>query len=315
MRSILVTGANRSGTTWVGEMLALSRRILWIYEPFNWQLAPPRIAGPCPFPTHFHAVTAGDDREAERYIRRRLLASLASGRSFEAPGGGRAGAALRALGAIPGCLTGRRRALIKDPTALMSAEWMAERFGSRIVIVVRHPGAYVASIMRVDWPMNPETLLDQKAVTDRLPADLVDAARRYTEGRTKRPGFDLRDTAWFWTLLYAEVDRLRTAHPDWILVRHEDLSLDYLAGFRELYSEMGLPWNDGVEERISDHCRRGNVKDPGSEIMVLKRDSLSTVTRWKDVLGEDDIAVVRDITAGVSDRFYDGSWWDRTDRD
>src|SRR5436309_3713994 len=32
---ILVTGANRSGTTWVGKMLAASRQVTYIHEPLN----------------------------------------------------------------------------------------------------------------------------------------------------------------------------------------------------------------------------------------------------------------------------------------
>ena len=32
---IFVTGAPRSGTTWVGKMLALSKNIGYIHEPFN----------------------------------------------------------------------------------------------------------------------------------------------------------------------------------------------------------------------------------------------------------------------------------------
>ena len=32
---IFVTGAPRSGTTWVGKMLALSKKIGYIHEPFN----------------------------------------------------------------------------------------------------------------------------------------------------------------------------------------------------------------------------------------------------------------------------------------
>ena len=32
---ILVTGSHKAGTTWVGEMLAASRRVGYISEPFN----------------------------------------------------------------------------------------------------------------------------------------------------------------------------------------------------------------------------------------------------------------------------------------
>ncbi|HUH21151.1 MAG TPA: hypothetical protein VLZ09_04715, partial [Gaiellaceae bacterium] len=34
-RPILVTGAHRSGTTWVGKMLALAPGVGYVHEPFN----------------------------------------------------------------------------------------------------------------------------------------------------------------------------------------------------------------------------------------------------------------------------------------
>ena len=54
-RPILVTGAHRSGTTWVGSMLALSPRIGLIHEPFS-PITPPGISS-APFDRFFRYVT------------------------------------------------------------------------------------------------------------------------------------------------------------------------------------------------------------------------------------------------------------------
>ena len=35
IRPILVTGAHRSGSTWVGRMIATSPRVTYLHEPFN----------------------------------------------------------------------------------------------------------------------------------------------------------------------------------------------------------------------------------------------------------------------------------------
>jgi hypothetical protein len=60
---ILVTGAHRSGTTWVGKMLALAPGVAYIHEPFN-PRTPPGLS-PAPFDRYFTAVTAGNE---ERYL-------------------------------------------------------------------------------------------------------------------------------------------------------------------------------------------------------------------------------------------------------
>ena len=45
----------------------------------------------------------------------------------------------------------RRRAvpLLKDPIAVFSAEWLADTFSARPVLLVRHPAAFAASIKRL----------------------------------------------------------------------------------------------------------------------------------------------------------------------
>src|SRR5579859_4669658 len=62
-KSILVTGPHRSGTTWVGKMIASSPSVAYIQEPFH----PGRRAGICnvPFPYQFSYVT--DENEAAFY--------------------------------------------------------------------------------------------------------------------------------------------------------------------------------------------------------------------------------------------------------
>ncbi len=310
MKVILVTGANRTGTTWVGRMLSFSGKILWVYEPFNHELDTPRFAKPCPFDNHFHAVVDSEVRETSNYLRRRILAALPSGTDSGEKRAGKAAALLRAIRNATGLLTNTRQILFKDPNAMISAEWIADEFDSRVVVLIRHPAAYVASIKRVNWPMNPETLLEQPAVVERLPESIVSDAVRHVGSREKRPGFSLEDTAYFWNLLYSEVDRYRREHPDWIFLRHEDLSLDYENQFRELYSELGLPWRKDVESNISAYCNRQNTRDPGSEIMVLKRDSRATVSGWKTSLDRSEVETIRNITAEVTDLFYDDEWWD-----
>src|SRR4051812_882111 len=58
-RPILVTGAHRSGTTWVGAMLALSPRVGLIHEPFN-PLTAPGVC-PIPFDRFFRYVCADNE--------------------------------------------------------------------------------------------------------------------------------------------------------------------------------------------------------------------------------------------------------------
>ena len=58
-RPILVTGAHRSGTTWIGKMLALAPGIGYIHEPFS-PVTAPGISS-APFDHFFTRVTAENE--------------------------------------------------------------------------------------------------------------------------------------------------------------------------------------------------------------------------------------------------------------
>lgn len=49
MRSFLVTGAHRTGTTWVGRMLAAAPRLAYISEPLNVFHRPGILGAPVPY--------------------------------------------------------------------------------------------------------------------------------------------------------------------------------------------------------------------------------------------------------------------------
>ena len=82
---ILVTGAHRSGTTWVGKMLALAPGVAYLHEPFNPRFSAGR------FDRYFIVVTSeNEDRyapELERVLELRydLAARLRTRRRPSAP--------------------------------------------------------------------------------------------------------------------------------------------------------------------------------------------------------------------------------------
>src|SRR5438105_11589923 len=66
-RPILVTGSHRSGTTWVGRVLAASPSGMgYIWEPFNPRHRPGTF--PVRFPHYFHYVTAENAAGCERAL-------------------------------------------------------------------------------------------------------------------------------------------------------------------------------------------------------------------------------------------------------
>ncbi len=57
---------------------------------------------------------------------------------------------------------------MKDPLALFSSEWLASEFDMDVVLLVRHPAAFAASVRRQGYHHPFSHFLLQPALMDRL---------------------------------------------------------------------------------------------------------------------------------------------------
>jgi hypothetical protein len=299
---ILVTGAHRSGTTWVGKMLALAPGIAYVHEPFSPKT--PRGLSPAGFERYFTVVTDENDARyrpgLERTIELRydLGAQLRRVRDW------------RDIGRIPRDFVrlertrrSTRRTLLKDPIALLSAEWLAQSFGMDVVVLIRHPAAFAASLRRLGWKHSFATFL----VDGHAPEVLRPYEDEIRE-QAAQPGDILTQAALLWRILYNAVDGYRTRHPDWIYLRHEDASLDPVATFERLYERLGLDWTTTAREAIA----RASAPENPAELTAphaVELDSAASLGRWRDQLTAEEVDVLRERTRDVWPRFYSDEDW------
>jgi len=297
---ILVTGAPRSGTTWVGRTLCLGGDVGEIYEPFNPQSREWRWFDPPEFYLYL------DESNDAPYVD--TVQSMSQWR-YPLARRLRAGDGRRAVRAWAAAVRHRRAGcgvLVKDPIALMSAPWLADRFGYRPLVVVRHPAGFVSSLLRVGWTPQFGSWLRQP----RLMETLLAPWREEIE-RTQRADLDaIESGALFWRVCAGVVLAFRRQHPDWTVVRHEDLAADPVAQFRRLYAQFGLDWSDEVAGRISEQSAGDNPAEiTGGVQHGLQRDSRSVAAIWRERLTDDQVATVRDIVGDVADEFYGDDTW------
>ncbi|HJR79474.1 MAG TPA: sulfotransferase [Anaerolineales bacterium] len=300
---ILVTGAHRSGTTWVGKMLAADALTAYVSEPLNVLHRPGVFRAEV---SHWYQYVCEENEGEYLAAFQELLEfdyhlwdevrSLRSLKDFLRMG--------RDLQAFYNGLLYGQRLLIKDPFAVFSALWFAKRLGCRVVITVRHPAALVSSLKRLNWPFDFKDLLEQ-------PLLMRDYLERY---RDEMHSIQLDDiigqSALLWKLIYHSVHTVREQHPDLIIIRHQDLARDPLNGFRRLYTSLGLDYTPRIEKFI----RKSTSSDNPGELSQkkthsVKLDSLASIENWKKGLSKDEIRRVREITEEVSHLYYSDSEW------
>lgn len=300
---ILVTGSHRSGTSWVGRMLAVAPGVGYVHEPFS----PRRWPGWSrrPIPHWYLHVTSENEAEhaalvedvlAFRYPAWSLLRVRSARQAFQV--------AEEAPWALWNRLRGAR-ALVKDPVALMSAEWLAERFGMEVVVLIRHPAAFAGSLLRLDWPrFDFRNWAEQPLFLRDLAGPYADGIRRFDPARQ-----DLVEEAiLLWNVIHHVIRGYRERHPDWRFVRHEDLAEEPVKGFHELYEGLDLEW-DRIAERIIVRSSTGRAEVPVYLHRTVRRDSRASRWTWRDRLTPEDRDRIRAGTAEVAAGFYEDEDW------
>ena len=294
---VLVTGAPRSGTTWVGRTLTLSGELGELYEPFNPTAHQARWFDPPEFYLYV------DERNADLYgadlrALSRLQFPLTRVRSRTS---------LRTWRTARDHRRRHRTPLVKDPLALFSTPWLAAELGFRPVIVVRHPAAFVSSLTRVGWQVRFGSWLRQPLLMDSLLAPWAERIARADASERDV----ISDGALLWAVCNDVVRRWRDDHPDWLIMRHEDLAAEPETAFADLYRSLQLTWTEPVARMIRASTSADNPADVSSSGVQheLARDSRGVTTVWRTRLSESEVGVVRDITAEVGAAFYGDDTW------
>jgi hypothetical protein len=303
-RPILVTGAHRSGTTWVGRMIARSPAVRYIHEPFNPDAFEPGICA-ARFEREFTYVCAENAASYQNDLRRCLELRYRFGHAIPAIRTlSHAVRSLRDSGRFAISRWRRARPLMKDPHAVFSAEWLEETFGMDVVVMVRHPAAFVGSIKKAQWSFRFEQFLEQPLLMRRHLRAFEAEIEALAAGRA-----DLVDQGiLLWNVIYDVVRKYADRHPGWVFVRHEDLSRNPDSVFRDLYQKLGLGYTRNVRRAINDFSGPHNPAEqhPGSHI---RRDSRANIWNWIHRLTADEIARIKARTQPVAGRFYTEEDW------
>jgi hypothetical protein len=300
---ILVTGAHRSGTTWVGRMLAADADTAYISEPLNVLHRPgvfrARVS------RWYHYICSENEKEFLPAYEELLdfdyhlwdeIRSIRSRRDFLRMG-------RDFLTFYNGSLRGQR-VLLKDPFAVFSTPWFAQKLNCRVVFTVRNPGAFASSLKRLGWAFDFKDLLDQ-------PLLMRDHVGEYRDEMLGIQADDvIGQASLLWKMIYRSVHATRERNPNFILVRHEDLSRDPANGYRDLYVKLGLDYTPTVEKTILTSSSSENPTELSrGRTHSVKLDSRANVSNWRKRLSDEEVERVHELTAGVSTLFYaDGEW-------
>jgi hypothetical protein len=325
-KPILITGSHRSGSTWVGNIIRKLPMIYYIHEP----LTPNSITRGL-FDTEIWYKYYDPNKKYEKiesilnnlFIGRYPLSALLHFKNslpitdYRNPNGindnkidfkylkWRIGAYLDSKRLkfnkvnhneiIP---------LIKDPIALTAAEWIHKQWESKNVVLIRHPAAFVSSLLRLNWRFNFENFIKQP--------DLINRFLKPYESDINNPSKDfISEASLIWLCTTKIIIEYQKMYPNWIYIRHEDLSYNPIKEFELIFEKLELPYTSKVKRFIqatSDHSNPTEVSNT-AKVHQLQRNSRENIKNWKKRLTNKEIDKIRDITEHISNKFYSDKDW------
>ncbi len=304
-RPILVTGSHRSGTGWVGSMIAASPSppVAYIWEPFSILHRP----GICEarFTHWFPYVCADNGGDYQAAVRDMLVFRYKTAAELRALRSPRDAArlvrdrlrfaAFRRRGARP---------LLKDPIAVFSAEWLFDTFGMDVVVLIRHPGAFALSVKRRELRHPFEDFLVQPLMMREVLAPFEEELRRFAA--SEQPLID--QAILLWNVIHHAVLEYRERQPTWLFLRLEDVARDPPAVFRSIFERLGQTFDDRVRRTILEHSGSGNSAE-AYDPSAVRRNSLASIETWKRRLSPKEIDRIRRGVEPLSSAFYGDDDW------
>ncbi len=325
-KPIIITGSHRSGTTWVGNIIKNSPMIYYIHEPLTpnsitrglfdteiwYKYYDPNkeyqkvestlndlFIGQYPLRAVLHFKNSlpntdyrnlngiNNDKFDIKYLKWRINAYLDSKRLKLSK--------LNHDQIIP---------LIKDPICLTAVEWIHKRWKSKNVFLIRHPAAFVSSLLRLNWRFNFENFIKQPELINRF-------LKPYESDINSPPEDFISEASLIWLCTTKIIIDYQEIYPNWIYIRHEDLSYNPIKEFKLLFKKLELPYTSKVKRLIkatSHHTNPSEVSDK-SKVHQLQRNSKENIKNWKKRLTNKEIKKIRDMTEHISNKFYSDKDW------
>jgi len=308
---VLLISTPRSGSTWAMRMLACAPGGVYVHEPDNVDtegtvrdsstrlgFGPYPVLEPGSSAPQYAALwdLAFQGRRALRL--RRGVGRRVSRLAFRLPHRVRdpllwaATRALRRVGPSADLV------VVSSVMAHFAAEWIADRFRPRVVVLQRNPLNVASSWLRLEVTAY-DVHVRPAIVRDTL-APLGIAAPPQSLSRVGLIG-------WWIGALAEQLRHLVDRHPDWLLLTHDMLCVDAQAGFRRAYGQLGLAWTAAGDRYLSESGYVESIAAGGSREFIAplaggEADAVAVrqrqVRAWEERLTEEEVAELREVLAG-----------------
>ena len=295
-KSILVTGIHRSGSTWVGSVIAANTKVDSIVEPLNLN----RIKRFQKFAVNAWNIMLLPDSKGHQaeetlslYKFYRDVNYIDCVTHFFSP--------YENHSLSVSFVKRLRKAskpikLFKDPTALFAAPFLVKKLNVIPVVLIRHPAAFVLSVVEKKWRFNFQELLKQPHFFEGhlkvYENEVVSFAVNDKEVSL------IENASLAWKVFHAQILHYKNCYPEWYFVTHESLSMHPIEEYKKMFAYLQIPFTEKVRAYIDKSTQ------PVIETDRL-RNAAKNSFKWKDIFNAKELETIYRITNPIASKFYD----------
>lgn len=302
-KPILVTGSHRSGTTWTGVNLSCAPHTGYIHEPFN--AAKKASYSNKAFGYWFQYISEENELDYKEtldkviHFQYPLLGNLTRSRTMRNVADVFKEQGYTLLHRIRGDTP-----IIKDPIAFFSADWLCKKYNMNVLVLIRHPAAFCSSLMVKNWAFDFNNFLKQELLMDRYLSAFQNEIQEFAQEEKNI----IEQAILLWNCIHHTVSMYQQDHPEWLFVRHEDLSRNPLREFASIYREFELEFTSRAQTRILESSGSHNPTEQqaGNE---FKRNSRKNILNWKTRLTSEEIEKIKSETNNIASELYHDYEW------
>lgn len=284
--SILITGSTRSGTTYVGQVLAENNDLIYLWEPFQVGLKERNPAGVFDYWFEYLEEDSPKEKIVLDYLQRYANLNKQDLLRLRTRNLGRLSFELKnIIKKIQFNFREKYRFILKDPIAFYSAEWLYQQFENlKVIVMIRNPVSIIESYKRLNWDIGFIEMKRQEKLLRQLPIECVSLINEYSNSRV-----DIVDKGiLFWKIIYKKAfDYQEKYRNQWLFIKLEDLEEN----------------EETIMKTIFDYCQLEYSKiRKASDQKWLKNASISDVRR-KKILSRKEIDKIKESTYDIAQNF------------
>jgi len=294
-----VTGSHRSGTTWIGRTICQHDGIMYVHEPFN--VDHPNQMMNLKLSKWFTHYSSTNQKDAICSSFDKLLNSNRYHRTvWMAKNTGFKKTITFNIGKhLINNLFRSTLILIKDPIALLSAGWLYENYGLKVICTMRNPLAFVGSLKKANWDFDFSNLRDQKALME----SFISPYAKQVETIGKHNSSFIDRACLLWNILHYIIKDYKERYKSWFFIKYENIAVDPITEFQKLFEYIGINMHSTIREYIRDYTSNNNPIESKSNL-YQPRNAERSLNTWKQRLNNSEIKTVKHNTSKLYSELF-----------